>query len=134
VARSYYFLARHRVWNGPAAEALRDLRKSEELFDGLPVLVPEDLYFRACVLALHLPLIGSGSNRPTTAEQAERRRYADRALEALRQAVAGGFRNIQRVKSDRDLDPLRALPAFQALMLDLEFPSDLFAPDRDADR
>jgi serine/threonine-protein kinase len=131
-ARSHYHLARLRVWNGPAAEAQRELRKSEELLDGLPVLVPEDLYVRACVAALHLPLIGSGSIRPTAEEQAERRKYADQALGALRRAVAGGFRNIPLFKNDRALDPLRALPDFQALMMDVGFPSDSFAPDRDA--
>jgi hypothetical protein len=35
---------------------------------------------------------------------------------------------------DPDLDPLRARPDFQALIMDLEFPPDPFPADRDGVR
>jgi hypothetical protein len=38
------------------------------------------------------------------------------------------------MKRDPDLDPLRARPDFQALMMDLEFPPDLFSNSEDTDR
>src|SRR5262245_14833405 len=58
----------------------------------------------------------------------------DRAMAVLGRAVAAGFRNVTWMKHDPDLDPIHARPDFQALMLDLEFPSDPFSPDRDAHR
>ena len=47
----------------------------------------------------------------------------------LRRAVAGGYRNVARINRDPDLDPLRARPDFQALMMDLAMPADPFSSD-----
>jgi hypothetical protein len=58
----------------------------------------------------------------------------DRAMVLLRRAIAGGYRNLTWMRRDPDLDPLRTRPDFQALMMDLEFPSDPFAKGTDADR
>ncbi len=41
----------------------------------------------------------------------------------LREAVADGFRDPVRLRSDPDLGPLRSSPEFPALILDLEFPA-----------
>jgi hypothetical protein len=46
-------------------------------------------------------------------------RYADRAVELLRKAVAKGFKDVAQLKSDPDLDPLRARPSFQKLLTDV---------------
>ena len=48
--------------------------------------------------------------------------------------VAAGLRNLVLMRRDPDLDPLRARPDFQALLLDLEFPSDPFSNPTNADR
>jgi hypothetical protein len=47
-------------------------------------------------------------------------RYADRAMEFLRQAISKGFRHPRKVKEDPDLAPLRARKDFQKLLADLE--------------
>jgi tetratricopeptide (TPR) repeat protein len=47
-------------------------------------------------------------------------RYADRAMELLRQAVAKGYRRPRMMKEDRDFNPLRARQDFQELLADLE--------------
>jgi serine/threonine protein kinase/tetratricopeptide (TPR) repeat protein len=47
-------------------------------------------------------------------------RYADRAMDLLRQAIAKGWRRPRVIKEDRDLDPLRAREDFQELLADLE--------------
>jgi tetratricopeptide (TPR) repeat protein len=65
---------------------------------------------------------------------AERRRVADRdirrALELLDTAHATGefkgWYRLDTVRSERLLDALRAHPKFQLLMMDLEFPDDVF--------
>jgi hypothetical protein len=58
---------------------------------------------------------------------AEGRAEAHRAMEWLRQAIAGGYRKPTVLQTDSDLDPLRSRPDFQLLMMDLEFPYDPFA-------
>ena len=52
----------------------------------------------------------------------------------LRRAVAAGYRNVTWMQRDPDLDPLRARPDFQILMMDLAFPPDPFSENADADR
>jgi tetratricopeptide (TPR) repeat protein len=46
--------------------------------------------------------------------------YADRAMEFLRQAVAGGLRNVAWLRSDKDLTCLRSRADFQKLVQELE--------------
>jgi hypothetical protein len=52
---------------------------------------------------------------------------ADRAMAAMRCAVAAGWNDVARMRHDPHLDPLRNRPDFQALILDLAFPADPFA-------
>jgi serine/threonine-protein kinase len=49
-----------------------------------------------------------------------------RALDALRRAIAAGYRDVTWMQRDSDLDPLRSRPDFQVLLLDLAFPADPF--------
>ncbi len=46
----------------------------------------------------------------------------------LREAVAAGFRGLARLRNDPQLALLRGNSEFQALILDLQFPADVFAP------
>ena len=48
----------------------------------------------------------------------------------LRAAVAAGWRNAAHMRSDTDLDALRARPDFHLLMMDLAMPVDAFARRR----
>jgi len=70
---------------------------------------------------------------PSPEQRAERRSYGDRAMDALRQAVDAGFRDVARIRQDADLGPLRARDDFQALVAGLAFPLDPFAQPRGAD-
>jgi tetratricopeptide (TPR) repeat protein len=56
--------------------------------------------------------------------------FADRAMRALRQAIAAGFRDTRALREKQDLDPLRNRADFELLTMDLEFPTDAFAPSR----
>jgi serine/threonine-protein kinase len=47
-------------------------------------------------------------------------RYAARAVELLRQAVAKGYKDIDHLKKDPDLDPLRGRDDFKKLLAELE--------------
>ncbi len=55
-----------------------------------------------------------------TERKSVKTRYADRAMELLRQAVAKGYRNPDTIKNDHDLDSLRVRKDFQELLADLE--------------
>jgi hypothetical protein len=48
-------------------------------------------------------------------------------MDALRAAVAAGFRDAGRISTDADLGALRARGDFQTLVQDLAFPADPFA-------
>jgi serine/threonine-protein kinase len=54
------------------------------------------------------------------ADGPERERYAARAVELLRQAVANGYKDSGHMKNDPDLEPLRSRPDFQKLLAGLE--------------
>ncbi len=72
--------------------ALAPLRQINELMPGGPV----DTYNLACVLAML--------------------RETDEAMQVLEQAVSFGFRNLEHIRNDPDLQPLHELPAFQELL------------------
>jgi hypothetical protein len=86
-----------------------------------------ELYNLACLYSV---LSGLGPlDKTLPADQARQRQAAaaDRAMAALRRAVAAGWNDVEQMKHDPNLDPLRARPDFQALLLDLSFPADPFA-------
>src|SRR5262249_2186323 len=80
---------------------------------------PDALYAVARELAL-CSAAGKEKSELPTDEQARRREYADQAVDALRQAVACGYRDVEQVKKDRDLDVLRDRDDFRNLLAGLE--------------
>ena len=48
-------------------------------------------------------------------DQALKDKYHAQAIESLTLAISAGYRNLQTLNKDPDLDPIRDLPAFQAL-------------------
>ncbi len=85
---------------------------------------PNYLYNIACNLALALPMGDADEPR------ADREARASRAVSTLRRAVAAGFTNVDFYLRDDDLDALRGLDEFRALvagLLDRGFPPDPFA-------
>jgi len=108
---------------GQPAEAAATLWEHRQLWDDDPA----GLYRLACGLALGIPLVARGQPGPAHEARAERENYADRAMDALRQAVAAGFRDVARIRRDADLGPLRGRDDFQALVAGLAFPRDPFA-------
>jgi hypothetical protein len=46
--------------------------------------------------------------------------YADRAMATLRKAVQSGYKDLSRIKNNKDLDPLRPLESFKKLVSELE--------------
>jgi serine/threonine-protein kinase len=117
-------LAENYLWTGAVyqdlgrpAEALRELWNARELL-GRMSPGGGNLYDLARTESRLVALAGTGELKP----------QADRAMEALRRAVARGYRSPYALRSDPSLDPLRSRPDFQTLLLDLQFPGDPFAP------
>jgi eukaryotic-like serine/threonine-protein kinase len=122
---------------GRKEEALTVSRTRFELLEQSP---PEQRdvaihYNVACEMAQFVPLIGRGKPETelTPAERAERRQFADRAVEEFRLALADGFTDIPLLVRDEDLDPIRDRADFQRLLasaMDRDFPADPFAQAR----
>jgi tetratricopeptide (TPR) repeat protein len=105
------------------AQAADAFRQAVKTLEGVPRPTSFNLYDLACYHAL----LSGVLNRPNTGfSENERRASIDRAMRALRDAVAAGFRNVAHMRTDADLNSLRTSPDFQLLMLDLTFPDDPF--------
>jgi tetratricopeptide (TPR) repeat protein len=125
--RSYACSAVHRCGEVLAEldrrdEALTAFRKAIAHQRLLAAEAPQAARYRynlACDLALCATLVGKSQGELTAQEQAERSRYADQSLEALRQAVAAGFRDVERLNKNRHFDPLRSRDDFKKLLADL---------------
>jgi eukaryotic-like serine/threonine-protein kinase len=119
-------LARVSVQLGQEDEALRWLEKAAALDLRHADVFPLARFNLACDLALGVPLSGQADGRGRPEVEVRRRERADRAMDALRRAVAQGYPT-GLIAQDSDLDALHPRLDYQALMLDLRFPSDPFA-------
>jgi tetratricopeptide (TPR) repeat protein len=79
-----------------------------------------DTYNAACLLA-QCVLLAEKDDKLSEARRKERvQQYGDRALKLLQQAVKDGFKDVQRLKKDSDLAPLRARADFRDFVAELE--------------
>jgi hypothetical protein len=124
LARSYYHLTRIHVLAGETDPAKASIQKAEELYSTIPPKGPEDTYFRGCMRALHAELQTGrkADSELAAADRAERERRIGEAMAFLRQAVAAGYRNSSRFKTEPSLDSLRSRPDFQELVQSLSRP------------
>jgi serine/threonine protein kinase len=120
---TYHDLAEALMALGRPAEAAAALGERPGLWDD----GPEALYELARAWALCVPEADRDRDGSTPGRRAERTAYGDRAMDALRRAVATGYRDASRMIRDADLRPLRSRDDFRALVNDLGFPSDPFA-------
>jgi serine/threonine-protein kinase len=109
----------HRDWGQPA-EAAAALRQSRQACDDDAT----SLFNVAEGLSLCVPLVARGKSEPSAAERAERQKYADEAMEVLRQAVARGFNQAQMLQNDANLAPLRERDDFRKLSDELKQKQD----------
>jgi tetratricopeptide (TPR) repeat protein len=79
-----------------------------------------DAYKAAGFFARCVPLAEKDGKLPEVKRQELARSYGDRALEALRQAVAKGYKDAAHMQKDKDLDPLRGRDDFKKLLAELE--------------
>ena len=128
LASSQNILGRLLEQTGEPVERLRSFQRAVDLYESVPDLAPHDCYSLACNIAPCIPLIGvkAGSetgidiSRLSKGDQLRRQRYGDRAIELLRKAVGGGFLDLETLRSDTDLDPIRDCADLQLLIDELE--------------
>ncbi|MFI5458882.1 MAG: serine/threonine-protein kinase [Isosphaerales bacterium] len=94
-------------------------------YDAIKSLSEEATFFLACCHAGLAGLAGRPGSGVSAAEGADQ---AEKAMAVLRQAVTMGYRNPNAYRTESALDPLRNRPDFRALMMDLAFPAQPFAP------
>jgi hypothetical protein len=94
------------------AEAAAATRQRGELWPG----TPDRLVSVARDLARCLPLVGAGPRQALSAQQAERDEYSRQAIATLRRAIACGFKDVERLRKDPVLTPLRSYKEFEQLI------------------
>ncbi len=113
-----------RLASGDAAGAVADTRRAITLYEGLPSPTAEEWYELACC---HAALAAASGRAQAGFSAAEGETEADMAMTLLHKAGAQGYRYTDAMKRESALDPLRDLPDFRLLMLDLVFPAEPFA-------
>jgi serine/threonine-protein kinase len=121
LARNQLNIAYHRAVTGRPEEATARIRKAEDLLERSSFVWPVLFYDLACIYSLCSMETPRGHFT-----LAERTAYSDRAIAALRRAIAAGYRDIDEIRRDPAINPLRSRADFQALFLDLSFPADPF--------
>jgi serine/threonine protein kinase/tetratricopeptide (TPR) repeat protein len=105
---------------GQAADAVASWRRAIASDERARSSDGETLYYLAGCHARLGGITGTAGSGLTAAEGAAE---LDRAMGVLRRAVAAGYRPAAWMQRDPDLDPLRARPDFQLLMMDQAFPA-----------
>jgi len=120
-------LLRHgqgRRGEGDLAGAAADWRRADALLEAVAAPPPESVFFHACC---HSSLSWAAGQPGSGVSASEADAEAARALALLRRAAALGYRDPATYRNETALDPLRARPDFQLLMMDLAMPPDPFA-------
>jgi hypothetical protein len=97
---------------GRPADAAAATRERRSLWDGNP----DELFRVACDFAQVADAVGRGRTELSDPEKAEKSGYVEEALATLRQAVAAGFRDKQRLQTESRLTALRQLDDFSSLL------------------
>src|SRR5262249_45824006 len=106
-----------------AADAVATWRRPVAIGERLRSPYDQPLYYLAGCHAL----LGAAAGLPGSGLAAEDGPIElGRGMDALRRAVAAGYRDVTWMRRDPDLEPLRSRPDFRVLLLDLAFPADPF--------
>jgi tetratricopeptide (TPR) repeat protein len=117
---AYGVQARIQKELGDSAAALRSARQAVAIVEKL---VPEEtayFYELACHRALCSSLVGLGKKELTSEETADGQKYESASVDALRQAIAAGYDNTYKLKSDPSLIPVRARDDFKKMLDELQ--------------
>jgi hypothetical protein len=108
---------------GDPTGAARDWREAIALYEGVPDRVGEVALFEAGCHAWLSEVAGLDGSGVSPSEGPDE---SDRGLEILRRAVASGYRDVDLLRTDAALDPIRPREDFRMLLMDLSMPADPF--------
>jgi hypothetical protein len=117
LASAFAVRSRLQNQNGDTVSALSSAKKAATLVEE-KLVRGESAYLYD--LACHQALCSSLANLGKSGPNAEADRYAAAAVEALQRALAAGYEDVYKLKTDSALAPLRARPVFQKLLQELE--------------
>ena len=83
------------------------------------------IYDTACCESL---LSGVASEAGSGLAAADGEAEAAKAIDCLRRAFAAGWKRLDYMRADTDLDPIRSRRDYQVLILDYGFPTNPFGP------
>jgi hypothetical protein len=83
----------------------------------------QHLYLAACALGYVAPRARESTSLPRLQRTVLALYYRTRAMNLLRDAAERGFATAARIKSDTDLDDLRALTEYRTLLVRLDQPA-----------
>ena len=108
---------------GRIAEARERAEQACTVLAAMDDRAPFDEFVRASAHDLCAAMIDKGPATPSASDRARRDDHAIEAMDALRRAIAGGYRAVDA----KNFSALKARPDFQDLMRDLAFPEWPFA-------
>jgi WD40 repeat protein/serine/threonine protein kinase len=111
--------ALEQVRHGRHAEAVADA----EAVAQHEIAFPSTVYDAACVCSLASAAARQDSKLTRVERDRLAERYAARAVELLRQAFQQGFEDVEQMKKDSDLDPLRSREDYKELIADVDKPA-----------
>jgi eukaryotic-like serine/threonine-protein kinase len=106
--------------NHQAAAAVASYKSAIKLIEGRPHKTADQLYDLA---AVHAKLSGMGTESASGLKTGDGRAEADKAMTGLEKAVGAGFRNVEQLRKDPDLDSLRQREDFKKVLERLTPPS-----------
>jgi eukaryotic-like serine/threonine-protein kinase len=109
------------------AGASDDWRHAIALFQSVPNMESEYIFFHACC---HAALLSMAGLPGTGVSAGDTDLEAERALALLRQAAGIGYRAPNTYRTETALDPLRGRDDFRLLMMDLAMPANPLARNR----
>ncbi|HMF13999.1 MAG TPA: thioredoxin fold domain-containing protein, partial [Gemmataceae bacterium] len=105
---------------GQPSEAFHSYQESRAILEKFKQPTAEDLFDLASARAACGMLAGQGKAELTPKEKEQRDGETKSALDTLGKAVVAGFRDVDRVRKDPELDDLRSQPGFKAVLNDLQ--------------
>jgi tetratricopeptide (TPR) repeat protein len=107
---------------GKKAEAAESRKQARAALDQFPHRTANDFLLEACTRALYVKTMAQmGAVLGTSDDEKEElRRQTDLAVAALQKAVALGYKELEALKTDGNLAPLRERPEFHTLVGKLE--------------
>jgi tetratricopeptide (TPR) repeat protein len=106
----HFVRAKDATGCGATAEMWEKLNRSDA----------DSLYTAACMRAVTAAVVKQDARTPGADAARLTSEEADRAMAWLQKAVAAGYKNVERMKKDKDLDALRQREDFQKLVRNLE--------------